>query len=71
MKPEELRKEIGQALSMKPAWLRKGQFIFNYIDFEYGVARIVQYEDNVDCFYDDSKIDEFIECCAKRIKYND
>ena len=41
--------------------LRKGQAIFNYVDENYGpVARQVQFEDGIDCFYDDSKIDEFI-----------
>lgn len=52
---------------MKPKDWRKGQFVFNFIDANYGVARAVQFEDRVDCFYMDNKIDEFIEKCAKRL----
>lgn len=55
----------------KPRWSRKGQFVFNYIDCVYGVARDVQYKDNIDCFYDDNLIDEFIKCAAKRIILDD
>lgn len=55
---EELKKEIQN--TPKPNNWRQGQFVFNYIDEVYGVARIVQFHDGVDCFYDDSKIDEFL-----------
>lgn len=48
------------------AW-REGQFVFNVIDRLYGVARAVQFEDRVDCFFRDDKIDEFIEKCAERL----
>jgi hypothetical protein len=51
----------------KPRKWRDGQFVFNYIDCIYGVARDVQYKDGVDCFYDDTQIDEFIKMSAKRI----
>ena len=44
----------------KPEDWRRGQFVFNYIDERYSVARCVQYVDGVDCFYDDEKIEEFI-----------
>lgn len=50
-----------------PKWSRKGQFVFNYIDEHYGVAREVQFLDHVDCFYDDSQIDEFIKLAVSRI----
>lgn len=41
--------------------LRFGQAVFNYIDEEYGVARYVQFDDEIDCFYNDELVDEFIE----------
>lgn len=51
----------------KPKSWREGQFVFNYIDANYGVARAVQFEDRVDCFFRDDKIDDFIEKCAERL----
>ena len=51
----------------KPPHWRKGQFVFNYIDQIYGIARKIQYIDRVDCFYNDDKIDEFLECAIKRL----
>lgn len=62
---EELKKEIF-SIPQPPYW-RKGQFVFNYIDQIYGVARKIQFKDNVDCFYNDDKIDEFLECVIKRL----
>lgn len=63
---EQLKEEIfSQEI---PSWSRKGQFVFNYIDEKYHVARAVQFIDHVDCFYNDSEIDNFIECACKRIK---
>ena len=41
----------------KPLQWREGQFVFNRVDELYGVARAIQFNDKVDCFYDDSKID--------------
>lgn len=68
MTKEELKKIVFDAMNvMKPKDWRKGQFVFNFIDANYGVARAVQFEDHVDCFYMDNKIDEFIEKCAKRL----
>ena len=64
---EELKKEIF-SVPQPPHW-RKGQFVFNYIDQIYGVARDVQFKDNVDCFYNDDKIDVFLECAIKRLNY--
>ena len=51
----------------KPKSWREGQFVFNYIDVVYGVARFVQFEDKIDCFYDDSQIDAFIIKSAEYI----
>ena len=68
MPSEELKNIVMSAMdTMKPKDWRKGQFVFNFIDANYGVARAVQFEDRVDCFFRDDKIDEFIEKCALRI----
>ena len=68
MRAEELKKEIDEMIKSKPSNWRDGQFVFNYINAKYGVARDVQFIDKVDCFFIDEKIDEFIEKCAERIK---
>lgn len=57
---EEYRNEILSEMKNKPNNWRKGQFVFNYIDAFYGVARCAQFEHHVDCFYNDDAIDEFI-----------
>lgn len=54
----------------KPSNWREGQFVFNVIDSLYGVAREVQFEDRIDCFYDDSKIDQFINASYNRLYGN-
>ena len=54
----------------KPSHWREGQFVFNTIDSLYGVARAVQFEDGIDCFYDNSKIDQFINACYNRLNKN-
>lgn len=51
----------------KPSHWREGQFVFNTIDSLYGVARIVQFNDGIDCFYDDSKINQFIIACYNKL----
>ena len=43
--------------------------MFNVIDEKLDVARKVQFEDGVDCFYDDKQIDLFIDKAWTRI-YN-
>lgn len=54
--------EIEKALTNKPANWRQGQFVFNYIESVYGeIAREVQFIDDIDCFYNDEKIDNFIK----------
>lgn len=67
MRFEELRREIIEAMKDKPRYIREGQFVFNYIDEKYGVARAIQYEDKIDCFYDDSQINTFIAKASQRI----
>ena len=54
----------------KPSNWREGQFVFNAIDHLYGVARTVQFNDGIDCFYDDSKIDQFINACYNKLNKN-
>lgn len=51
----------------KPKDWREGQFVFNRVDYLYGVARIAQFEYRVDCFFRDDKIDDFLDVCAKII----
>lgn len=64
---ENFKKTILEGLKNKPKEWRDGQYVFNYIDEYFGVARIVQYIDGIDCFYNDNKIDKFIEACYERI----
>lgn len=54
----------------KPSNWRDGQFVFNTIDRLYGVARAVQFNDRIDCFYDNSKIDQFIIACYNKLNKN-
>ena len=71
MTKEELKKEIEEAaIENKPKNWRKGQFVFNYIDEIYNVARDVQFIDKVDCFHNDKLIDDFIEKATERINQN-
>lgn len=70
MKRTITSKEIKDAIYSVPIpenW-RQGQFVFNRIEQLFGeVARLVQFQDNVDCFYDDNKIDLFIDKVCARI----
>ena len=68
---EEFENEVLTAMNSKPKKWRDGQFVFNYIDEKYGVARSVQFIDGVDCFYVDSKIEEFITRSYEYIKNAD
>ena len=65
MTVEELKQEIYDWMPNKPKNWREGQAVFNYVDQVYRVARDAQFGYDVDCFYDDSKIDAFIETCAE------
>lgn len=58
---QELKAEVGAFLKEAPRTWRKGQSIFNYIDTKYHVGRIAQFKYGIDCFYDDSQIDKFME----------
>lgn len=71
MTREEFKKFILEEIKVYPDDWRQGQKIFNYIDEYYGVARDVQYEDCVDCFFVSTSespiIDEFIDKAYNRI----
>ena len=56
------------AYNKAPKSWRPGQSVFNYIEEQYGVARTVQFVHHIDCFYNDSLIDSFIECAYKVIE---
>lgn len=69
MTKDKLKEEVYSAMINKPDRWREGQFVFNYIEAKYSseITRGVQFEDKVDCFYEDSEIDDFIEKCSDRI----
>ena len=58
---QEFKNDIFSGIKELPENWRKGQKVFNYIDRKYGVARTVQFDRGVDCFYNDDLIDKFIE----------
>lgn len=55
---------LNQIKNLPPQW-RKGQKVFNYIDSKYCIARKVQFDYGIDCFYRDDLIDKFIETSYK------
>ena len=58
--------------SDKPKQWRDGQFVFNYMESMFGqVARISQFRDGIDCFYNDDNIDAFIKNCYEIIRKTD
>lgn len=62
---EEFREDVLNGIKAFPNNWRKGQKVFNYIDSKYRVARKVQFDYGVDCFYRDDLIDKFIETSYK------
>lgn len=58
---QEFKNDVYSGIKELPENWRKGQKVFNYIDKKYGVARAVQFDHNVDCFYNNDLIDKFIE----------
>ena len=67
--PEQVKSVINKV--DKPKNWRNGQFVFNRVEEIFGsVAREVQYQDKVDCFYLDSQIDKFIEKVCNRLNNN-
>jgi hypothetical protein len=74
MTREEFDKLIYDKIKTYPDNWREGQKIFNAAEeilwkltqYKHNIAREVQFEDNVDCFYDNSKIKEFLNKCWNR-----
>lgn len=66
MTKDEFVKNIWDAVKQCPSNWRTGQAVFNVVDDVFGVARAVQFEDHVDCFYNDDAIESFIEHAWKR-----
>ena len=67
MTKEEFTKLVWDNVATSPKSWRKGQAVFNVIDELFGVARIVQFADKIDCFYNDEAIDKFIDASWDRI----
>ena len=65
------KNEVLEGIKEYPSDWRYGQKVFNYVDYVYDVARIAQHEYGVDCFYDDSMVDEFLKKCYDIIKFMD
>lgn len=66
MTKEEFKSNIKTAAGIerkKYPMLRKGQAIFNEADNYNHVARIAQFDYGVDCFYDDTMIEPFLDKC--------
>lgn len=58
---EEFRGDVFKNIKDLPDNWRKGQKVFNYIESKYKIARIVQFDCGIDCFYRDDLIDKFLE----------
>ena len=60
-------KELIYGVPIPTHW-RHGQFVFNRVETLFGeVAREVQFIDHIDCFYNDTKIDRFLDAVIKRL----
>ena len=69
MEKEEFIEYVLALSEERDNYIRLGQFVFNHIDDNYGdIARMIQYEKHVDCFYDDSKIMDFLSIAFEYIK---
>lgn len=58
---EEFKGDVFKNIKTLPNNWRKGQKVFNYIESKYGIARAVQFEHKIDCFYKDDLIESFLE----------
>ena len=61
---------IMEKVATKPKEWRDGQAVFNYTEQLYGseIARTVQFNWNIDCFYDDGRIEPFLKACYQEYK---
>lgn len=64
---DEFKKDIYDNINNLPSNWRKGQKVYNYINRKYNVARQVQFDDGIDCFYNDAIIEPFIDASYKYI----
>lgn len=64
---EEFKSQIIARAKEYPSYIRKGQGIFNAVDELTGVARVVQFDDHIDCYHNDENIDAFLEASWKRV----
>lgn len=64
----DFRNEVLGEMKNKPKEWRDGQFVFNYINENYGVARQVQFIERIDCFHDDDQIEAFILSSYNQLK---
>ena len=67
---EEFITTLWEEVRLSPNEWRLGQKVFNTVEKLFGVARAVQFEDGIDCFYDDNMIDQFIEASWNRVNVN-
>ena len=61
-------KHIAKSIIEESPHIRYGQAVFNYVDEKYRVARIAQFDYGIDCFYDDTKVEQFLDKCYELIK---
>ena len=66
-----LKAEVMERARFKHSYLSLGKFVHNYIHGFYGVATSVRVYDGIDCYHNDRLIDDFLECCVKRINNNE
>lgn len=68
MKYETFASEILNLVQECPREWRSGQSVFNIVEAMCGdIARKVQFQDRIDCFYDDTKIEDFLKAVYKRL----
>ena len=66
---KELKEKI-YSVPIPKDW-REGQFVFNRVEEIFGkVAREVQFQDGVDCFYRNDLIDAFLAKVSERLQSN-
>ena len=63
-----IKKLKEEALKNKPFNYRNGQQVFNYIQSTYQIGYLIKEKYGVDCFYVDSKIDEFLEKTVEELE---
>ena len=63
-------KKYRKSLKYRKPFIRKGQAVFNIVDSHFGVARVVQFKDGIDCFHLDQNIEAFLQAAWKYIEPN-